>query len=187
MTSRFFLIPVRGLQKNKSMFYGMPFLAAVLLLGICLGYSTASGYDDPLGRLSTEEREVLARAEGPQGQARACVRLAFERLRRAHEAVEHDDASSSDNNILVYDALLNELERVARDIPIRDKANKILEHALYEQYKSLESIRRETSALHTDPIDRALELVERIRHQTLNKMLGDGKLILREEGATKQP
>jgi hypothetical protein len=178
---------VHQLQKSKSVLYGMPFLAAVLLLGICLGHSTASSYDDPLARLSAEEREALAKAEGPQGQARACVRLAFERLRRAHEAVERDDAASSDDNILGYDALLKELERVAREIPTRDKANKMLEHALYEQSKSLASIRRETSALRTDPIDRALELVERIRHKTLNKMLGDGKLILREEGATKQP
>ena len=63
----------------------------------------------------------------------------------------------------------------------------MLEHALHEQSKTLEALRRETSALHADPVDRALALVERIRNQTLNKILADGKLILREEGATKQP
>jgi hypothetical protein len=178
---------VRPVQKTKTVFHCMPLLAAVLLSGICLGHSTASSCDDPWARLSAEEREALARAEGPQNQARAYMRLTFERLRRAREALERDDTASSDDNILVYDAMLNELERVAREIPVRDKTNKMLERALLEQYKSLESIRRETSALHTEPVDRALELVERIRHQTLNKMLGDGKLILREEGATKQP
>jgi hypothetical protein len=175
------------LQKSKRILFGLQFLAAVLILGICPGHSTASSYDDPLARLSAEERETLARAEGPLGQERAYVRLGFERLRRAHDALERDDAAASDDNILVYIAMLNGLERVAREIPTRDKANKMLEHALHEQSRSLESIRRETSALHTEPVDRALELVERIRHQTLNKMLGDGKVILREEGAIKQP
>ena len=181
---------MRSVRKNTSVFFGAPFLV-VLLLGISPAIWSATWVtsiaDDPLSRLSPDEREVLAKAEGPHGQVRAYVRLCSERLRRAHEALERDDSASSDDSMLVYDAMLTELERVAREIPPRDKTNKMLEHALYEQFKSLEAIRRETSALHLEPVNRGLELVERVRNQTLNKILADGKLILREEGASKQP
>ena len=119
-------------------------------VGIWLGHSAASSYDDPLARLSAEEREALAKAEGPQGQATSLRPARIQRLRRSHEAIERDDAASSDDNILVYEALLNELERLPA-ISLHGTRQTRFSSTLVRTVQEPRSIRRETSALHTDP------------------------------------
>ena len=132
-------------------------------------------------RLTADEQAALNRPEDPRGRVKTYVRLAQARLRQAREALNREDYTGSDEQLAAYTLLVTEAGRfLAASVPARDKANKTLEQALREQIRVLEGIRRDVTAAHVEPSEQALAIANRVRRQSLNALLGDGKLLLKE-------
>lgn len=133
--------------------------------------------DDWKNKLTAEERSAISRPEGANDRVKTYLRLAASRLRSARSYLDREDFTGADEQVMGYAALIaNVGEFTKASVPKRDKAHKTLEVALREQVRSLEGIRRDTAGAYAATADKALKLVNQVRRQALNLLLGEGFL-----------
>ena len=153
-------------------------LAAAAVAG---GAQGPDPHAEALKKLSPEEQAALARPDDPRGRIKTYVQLAGERLKRARTTLAGDESGGSAEQLATYALLVADAGRfAAQRVPARDRAHKMLEQALRDHMRVLETMRREISALHVEPVEQALAAAERVRRQALNTLLGDGQMILQE-------
>ena len=128
-------------------------------------------------KLTAEERTAFSKPDSPNDRMKTFVRLAESRLKSARDYLARDDYTGADEQVLGYAALVAEVGQFSKaSVPKRDKAHKTLEVALREQTRTLEGIRRDTSANYAETIEKALKLANQVRRQSLNLLLGEGFL-----------
>ena len=133
--------------------------------------------DDWKSKLTAEERSVFSRSDSPNDRMKTFVRLADSRLKSVRDYLAREDYTGADEQVMGYAALVAEVGQFSKDtVPKRDKAHKTLEVALREQSRTLEGIRRDISVNYIETTDRALKLVNQVRRQALNLLLGEGFL-----------
>ncbi len=67
------------------------------------------------------------------------------------------------------------------------RRTKPLEQGLHSQIRVLEGIRRDVTVIHLDLAEKALAAANRVRHQALNALIGDGKILKEPPGVSKNP
>lgn len=160
-------------------------LLILLLLGsavTCFGQTQTPTPDTPKqtdsaedwkSKFSTAERDAIARPESPNDRVKTYVRLALQRLNTARDLVTREEFSAASEQIIAYSALVADAGQFTKSsAPKKDKAHKTLETNLREQLRTLESLRRDTSAAQSETFDKAIKIVNQVRRQCLNILLG---------------
>lgn len=139
-------------------------------------------------KLTAAERTALNRPDDPHGRIKTYVRLMEARLNAARAYLNKEQYTATDEELEVYIGLVSDAGRfLAASVRPRDKANKTLEQGLHGQIRVLEGIRRDVTVIHLDLAEKALAVANRVRHQALNALIGDGKILKEPPGVSKNP
>lgn len=129
-------------------------------------------------RLSEEEKAALNKSESNNDKIKTYVRFAEQRLRNARADIEKEDSALAGREVSAYAALVADAGLFARaSVPKRDKAHKTLETALREQYRVLEGLKRDIGVSQLSVLEDALQIVSKVRRQSLNLFLGEDKVL----------
>lgn len=152
-------------------------LASFLISFALITPTHAQSADDWKNKLTAEERSTFSKPDSPNDRMKTFVRLSESRLKSARDYLTRDDYTGADEQVKGYAALVVEAGQFSKaSIPKRDKAHKTLEVALREQSRLLEGIRRDMSANYGETVEKTLKLVNQVRRQALNLLLGEGFL-----------
>jgi hypothetical protein len=128
-------------------------------------------------KLTAEERSIFSKPASPNDRMKTFSRLAESRLKSARDYLGRDDYTGADEQVKGYAAMVAEVGQFSKSsVPKRDKALKTLELALREHTRVLETIRRDTAADYIETVEQVLKLVNQVRRQALNALLGEGFL-----------
>lgn len=166
-------------------------LVAGLLLGsgiVCLGQSerprtTAAAQqekeEDWKSKFSKEERDALARPDGANDRIKTYIRFADLRLKSARDLMTREEYTAAGEQIVVYTALIADAGQFTKaSVPKKDKAHKTLETNLREQLRTLEGVRRDSPSAQAEIFEKAIKIVNQVRRQSLNLLLGaDGGIL----------
>lgn len=134
--------------------------------------------NDWKSKLTNEERDLLSRSESPNDHVKTYLRLAEQRLKNIRDLANREDFTAAGEQIIGYTALIAEAGNYTKtSVQKRDKAHKTLETALREQIRTLDGIRHDVSSKQAELIDEALKIVNQVRRQSLNLLLGDGGIL----------
>ncbi len=152
-------------------------LASTFFVLVVPACAQADKPDDWKNKLTAEERSVFSRSDSPNDRMKTFSRLAESRLKMARDYLTRDDYTGADEQVKGYAALVAEVGQFSKtSVPKRDKSLKTLELALREQSRALEAIRRDTSSNYIETVEQVLKLVNQVRRQALNALLGEGFL-----------
>ncbi|HEX4950673.1 MAG TPA: hypothetical protein VFZ34_28680 [Blastocatellia bacterium] len=152
-------------------------LASFITSFALIAPTCAQSADDWKSKLTAEERSAFSKPDNPNDCMKTFSRLAESRLKSARDYLARDDYTGANEQVLGYAGLVAEVGQFAKDsVPKRNKSLKTLELALREQTRALEAIRRDTSAHYTEVVEKVLKLVNQVRRQALNSLLGEGFL-----------
>jgi hypothetical protein len=146
--------------------------------------------EETLKRLTAEEQAALNRPGNPHDRIKTYARLSWARLRGAREALNREEHAATSEQLEIYTALVADAGRfAAASVPPRDRAHKTLEQALRLQIQMLEGVRRDLSVTQLEAVEKALAAAHRARRQSLNLLLGAGKVLSEgpEEPSKKPP
>ena len=152
-------------------------LASIFSVLVVPACAQADKPDDWKNKLTAEERSVFSKPDSPNDRMKTFSRLAQSRLKSARNYLDRDDYTGADEQVKGYAALVAEVGQFSKSsVPKRDKSLKTLELALREQTRALEAIRRDTAADYIDTVEKVLKMVNQVRRQALNSLLGEGFL-----------
>ncbi len=169
----------------------MGLVAAWFLLGsviVCLGQAERLRTTEPKqqekeedwkSRFSKEERDALARPDSANDRIKTYVRLADLRLKNARDLMTREEYTAAGEQIVVYTALVADAGQFTKSsVPKKDKAHKTLETNLREQLRMLEGVRRDSLSAQAEIFEKAIKVVNQVRRQSLNILLGaDGGIL----------
>lgn len=169
---------MRHIINSKSLLLAsFALLASTFFVLVVPACAQADKPDDWKTKLTAEERNVFSKSDSPNDRMKTFSRLAESRLKSARDYLARDDYTGADEQIKGYAALVVHVGQFSKSsVPKRDKSLKTLELALREQTRALEAIRRDTSADYIDTVEKVLKMVNQIRRQALNSLLGEGFL-----------
>jgi hypothetical protein len=152
-------------------------LASIFFALVSPAAAQADKPDDWKNKLTAEERSIFSRPDSLNDRMKTFSRLAGSRLKTARDYLSRDDYTGADEQVKGYAALVAEVGQFSKtSVPKRDKALKTLELALREQTHWLEAIRRDTASDYLETVEQVLKLVNQVRRQALNSLLGEGFL-----------